>query len=152
MKQLDRVSYSFGMKLNVGNYESVDFHVSLASDVEDGESFQEAMDAVKKEVEEYAKKTYTTLRESNKAPERKADTKDVPASAKLEEKKDKPRDPKILKKQIKSAFSLLESQKKITKEEFVSGYLNGQKVDNLSDQQTLTVIEALKANFKELSL
>jgi recombination DNA repair RAD52 pathway protein len=61
-------------------------------------------------------------------------------------------DTKILRTKIKSAFSFLESRKKITKEEFVKTYLEGGKVDTLTDDQVMKTIENLKTNFKELSL
>ena len=40
--QNDRVNYSMGMKLNIGNYQSVDVHASMSSDVKDGESWNQA--------------------------------------------------------------------------------------------------------------
>lgn len=61
-------------------------------------------------------------------------------------------DTKILRTKIKSAYSVLEAQKKITKTEFVSKYLDGGKVDTLTDDQVIKTIELIKTNFKELSL
>lgn len=39
----DRVSYSFGMKVNMGNYESADFHVSYSTDLKKGETAKDAL-------------------------------------------------------------------------------------------------------------
>ena len=49
-KQRDRVSVSLGKKVNVGNYESLDFHVSLSTDCEDNETSQDAAKRAYKEV------------------------------------------------------------------------------------------------------
>ena len=43
IKTPDRVSYSFGMKVNMGNYESADFHVSYSTDVNEDESLKGAL-------------------------------------------------------------------------------------------------------------
>lgn len=59
---------------------------------------------------------------------------------------------KILRQQIKSAFSVLEAQKKITKQQFVSEYLKGAKVDDLNDEQVNTTLNLIKTTFKELGL
>jgi len=50
-KSPDRVSYSFGRKLNLGNYESADFHISYSTDVEAGETKKDAMARAVKFVE-----------------------------------------------------------------------------------------------------
>ncbi|NBW99425.1 hypothetical protein EBR03_07620 [bacterium] len=39
----DRISYSAGMKVNIGNYESADFHVSMSSDVRAKETPEQAL-------------------------------------------------------------------------------------------------------------
>lgn len=61
-------------------------------------------------------------------------------------------DTKILRTKIKAAFRKLESQKQITKEDFVSKFLGGGKVDTISDEQVLKTIDLLKTNFTELPL
>ncbi len=61
-------------------------------------------------------------------------------------------DTKILRQKIKSAFAVLEAQKKITKKEFVDKYLEGGKVDTLSDDQVSKTLGLLKTTFKELGL
>lgn len=63
---MDRVSYTFGMKVNLGNYESADFHISLSSDVEAGESLQDAMARVQKFVEGECEKKFDELKELKK--------------------------------------------------------------------------------------
>lgn len=50
-KQPDRVSYTYGMKIGLPNYSSVDFHVSMSSDVKDGETPEKAHIRVKKFVD-----------------------------------------------------------------------------------------------------
>ena len=59
---------------------------------------------------------------------------------------------KVLKGQIKSAFAVLQDQKKISKETFVSDYLKGKKVDDLDDKGIQLVITKLGLNFPELGL
>jgi hypothetical protein len=54
MSENDRVSYSFGAKINIGNYQSIDFHVSYSSDVKDDEKADSAYGRVKKYVESKA--------------------------------------------------------------------------------------------------
>lgn len=50
-KSLDRISYSFGCKINMGNYESVDVHMSLSTDVSEGETLDKALKRAQKFVE-----------------------------------------------------------------------------------------------------
>jgi hypothetical protein len=45
-----RINISLGRKINVGNYESLDLHVSFSRDVDPGESVEEAFDSVFLEV------------------------------------------------------------------------------------------------------
>jgi len=47
----DRVNYTFGMKINIGNYQSVDLHSSFSSDIKDGETPEEAYQRVVEFVE-----------------------------------------------------------------------------------------------------
>lgn len=42
MSDNDRVNYSMGMKLNIGNYQSIDFHASMSSDVKEEETWNQA--------------------------------------------------------------------------------------------------------------
>lgn len=59
---------------------------------------------------------------------------------------------KILRQQIKEAYTILTQRKKITKEDFVSNYLGGTLLKDLSDEQVPQVIKAIKTNFTELGL
>lgn len=43
-KTKDRVSVSYGRKINLGNYESVDVHVGYSTDLKKGESVKEAFE------------------------------------------------------------------------------------------------------------
>lgn len=61
-------------------------------------------------------------------------------------------DTKILRAKIKSAFAVLEAQKKVSKTEFVTNYLAGGKVDTISNEQVNKTLDMLKNNFKELGL
>ena len=63
MSESDRVNYSYGMKVNLGNYESADFHMSLSSDVRAGETPEDAMERVKFFVENESEKKFDELRE-----------------------------------------------------------------------------------------
>lgn len=58
----DRISYSFGMKVNMGNYESADFHVSYSTDVKEKESAKEALARAISFVEEQAEGKLDELR------------------------------------------------------------------------------------------
>jgi hypothetical protein len=62
MKEVDRLSYSFGMKINLGNYESADFHISYSTDVREGEGQHEALARAIKFVEEEADKKYEQVK------------------------------------------------------------------------------------------
>lgn len=50
------------MKVNLGNYESADFHISLSSDVEPHESLKQAMGRIQAFVEEECDKKFTELK------------------------------------------------------------------------------------------
>lgn len=165
-KQNDRVSYSFGMKLSLpAKYESADFHISLTSDVNHDETPTQAFNRVKKEVLEYAREAYKSIRESEDGLDQPGNDRDVsapaavveatPAQAPQVEVKALPvkaRDIKVVKQQIKSAFKVLEAQKKITKDVFVTTYLQNKKVDELTDGEALRVFDSIKADFAELKL
>lgn len=60
----DRINYSFGMKVNLGNYESADFHISLSSDLKEGETEDEAYERVRKFVQDKAEEEFDNLRRS----------------------------------------------------------------------------------------
>lgn len=67
MPELDRVNYSFGHKVNLGNYESADFHISYSSDVKEDETPEEALERVRKFVEGQAEEKLDELRSVAKA-------------------------------------------------------------------------------------
>jgi len=48
----DRLTYTFGVKMNIGNYQNVDFNVSYSSDVKSGETTDKAYARIKKYVEQ----------------------------------------------------------------------------------------------------
>jgi len=52
----DRVSVSLGQKINMGNYESLDFHYSYSTDVQEGETATDAARRARKEVSSWASK------------------------------------------------------------------------------------------------
>ncbi len=54
MSENDRISYSFGAKINIGNYQSIDFHISYSSEVKPDEKTDTAYSRVKKYVESKA--------------------------------------------------------------------------------------------------
>lgn len=56
--QPDRVSYSFGMKINIGNFQNVDFHLSYSTDCKEGETKEDAMERAGAFVESEADKEY----------------------------------------------------------------------------------------------
>lgn len=49
--QGDRLSYSFGVKMNIGNYQNIDLNVEYASDVRSDETPDKAFVRIKKYVE-----------------------------------------------------------------------------------------------------
>lgn len=51
--------------------------------------------------------------------------------------------PGVIRTSIKTAFNVLQSQKKISKDEFVAGYTKGAKVDDLTDIQATEVLNKL---------
>jgi len=66
MEGADRVNYSFGMKVNLGGYESADFHISLSSDVRPHESPAQALKRIQQFVSEECEKQYEELKELKK--------------------------------------------------------------------------------------
>jgi hypothetical protein len=61
MPEKDRISYGFSMKVNMGNYQSADFHVSLSSDVAEGETPSAAFARIVKFVEKESEKKLNEL-------------------------------------------------------------------------------------------
>lgn len=61
MSEADRVSYTLGMKLNAGNYSSINFSVSLTSDCADGETPDQALKRVKRFVEKESEKKFLEI-------------------------------------------------------------------------------------------
>jgi len=64
MAEADRVSYTFGMKLNMGNFQSVDYHISHSSDVMANETPAKALKRVVKFVEGESERKLAELEES----------------------------------------------------------------------------------------
>ncbi len=61
--QPDRVSVSIGRKINLGNYESYDFHVSYSSDLEHSESIDAGYQRVTRQVQKFVdQEEYKALR------------------------------------------------------------------------------------------
>lgn len=46
MSELDRVSYAFGCKLNMGNFESATIQISMSSDLRNDETKEDALKRV----------------------------------------------------------------------------------------------------------
>ncbi len=157
-EQNDRVSFSFGMKLSLPTkYESADFHISLTSDVLPSETIDQALARIKSAVADQSYKLYNQIRDSETGliNEQSKNEGNVSEPAKVQTEQTVPpkaKDPKVLRQQIKSAYAVLEAQKKITKTDFVTQYLLGKKTDELKDEEVNQVINKLKTNFKELGL
>lgn len=58
----DRVTYSFGLTINTGNYESVRVDVTMASDVEGNETFDEAYERVKSVVQDKVEEEHDDIK------------------------------------------------------------------------------------------
>ncbi len=157
-QQNDRVSFSFGMKLSLPTkYESADFHISLTSDVLPSETIDQALARIRARIADEAYKLYNQIRDSETGllGEQSKNKGNVPAPEEVQTKPAIPaktKDYKVLRQQIKSAYAVLEAQKKITKADFVALYLLGKKTDELKDEEVNKVISKLKNNFKELVL
>ena len=65
-KQLDRISYSEGVKVSLGDYESRDVHisVSLSTDVQEGKSVDKAIKKARKVVQNRLKIAEKKIRKS----------------------------------------------------------------------------------------
>ena len=61
MSEPDRVNYSFGMKVNMGNYESSDFHISYSTDVKEDETLKQAQERAVRFVEKEAERKFSEL-------------------------------------------------------------------------------------------
>jgi len=57
----DRVSYSMGIKVNLGNYQSADVHISYSTDVKKGETPQQALNRSQKFVEDNVEEQHEKL-------------------------------------------------------------------------------------------
>ena len=64
--QPDRLNYSMGMKLTMGNYQSIDFHFSYSSDVKPGESLEKASKRVIKYVEDQIEEKFDEHQDKDK--------------------------------------------------------------------------------------
>lgn len=66
----DRISYSFNAKVNIGNYESIGFHIAYETDVKEGENpsktLRRAQFFVEKKAEEKMDE-FRTLKRSDAA-------------------------------------------------------------------------------------
>jgi len=62
MSKPDRVSYSFSGKVNIGNYESIGFHISYETDVKEGENPSKTLKRVQYFVETKAEEKLDELR------------------------------------------------------------------------------------------
>jgi len=58
----DRVNYTFGLKINLGNYESATVQASFSSDVKEGETIEEAYKRVQEIVENEVDEKRTQLK------------------------------------------------------------------------------------------
>jgi hypothetical protein len=62
MSELDRISYAMGIKVNLGNYESADVHISFSTDVKSGETKEQALKRAAKFVENEIDKKHDELK------------------------------------------------------------------------------------------
>lgn len=156
--QPNRVSYSFGMKLSLpAKYESADFHVSLTSDLNPGESAQQAFDRIKEEVLTYATASYNRIRASetglgehvNPTPIKTQPQASQEATATV---KPKALEDKVIRQKIKAALGVLEAKKQVTKADFVSTYLNNKKLADLTELEVTKAIVNLREKYPELNL
>lgn len=153
----NRVSYSFGMKLSIpGKYESSDFHVSLTTDQEGTETVSEAFNRAQQEVLAQAEKLYVDIRGSEtglittsppqkQSPRSEATANPLTLGGLLG-------NVETCRSLIKSAFTVLEAQKKTTKAEFKQKYLNNLKVDELQLNELQRIKIQLAQDFPELGL
>jgi recombination DNA repair RAD52 pathway protein len=57
-----------------------------------------------------------------------------------------------LHKQIKGVFSVLQAQKKVTKDDFVSSFLGGKKTDDLTVEEANATLGVIRAKFPEMGV
>ena len=150
-KDPDRVSYSFGMKINVGNYESKDFHVSLTSDIRDGETTEKALDRVRHEVEKYAQECHKRLSVKETTETREVSTAES-KTGKTKVKTSKPAETtKVITteqtEEITEVFSKLADANEIDAVVFKAKYLNGKRISQLTDEEANLAILGLKNDF-----
>ncbi len=69
IKQLPRISVSFGRKINLGNFESMDVHFSISEDVNEGETKEEVARRNYAQVKAWADAT-TKRKEQKSEPKR----------------------------------------------------------------------------------
>jgi len=65
LRQADRVTYSETVKVNIGDYESRDIFIGYGTDVNDGESFDDALKRAKREVRSALQQNETEIRRSS---------------------------------------------------------------------------------------
>lgn len=70
----DRLSFSFGAKINMGNYESQDYHISMSSDLRQGETRMECIDRLAEFVLSRADSTEEILKSKTRS---NSQTKDI---------------------------------------------------------------------------
>jgi len=63
----DRISYSFGRKINTAKYESADVHVSLSTDLRKGETVAQALERAAKIVEDQVMEKCDEIRDAYKS-------------------------------------------------------------------------------------
>lgn len=61
----DRISYSEGVKINIGDYESRDVHVSYSTSVKEGENTKKAISRARKTVQEKLMKFERQIRKAS---------------------------------------------------------------------------------------
>jgi len=65
LHQPDRVTYSEAVKINIGDYESRDVHISFSSEIKEGETFQKAVSRTKVRVQKELLKREREIRQSS---------------------------------------------------------------------------------------
>lgn len=65
LRQADRVTYSETVKVNIGDYESRDVYIGYGTDLNDGESFDDALKRARREVRAALQKNELKIRRSS---------------------------------------------------------------------------------------
>jgi len=172
-KQNDRVSYSFGMKLSTGNYQSSDFHVSMTSDVNTGETSEQAFERVRKEVLQYAQLSHDAIRASETGlikTEEKIATNVYKSVDKPQNTKESKREPPKVhttngnesekskteaigiatKAAIETIYSKLKAEGKTDAKTFKAKYLAGIPLSTMAPQIQEEVLSKLKTDYPGL--